>query len=127
MTAFFIPGVDDDTHLLEHAYAGMRRQIQADLERSPLLDRPFLRYYSIAHLYNAQVPSEELQGYRVGLSKLLNSFSWVPRITPPRPIGPAGAILRIDLRDYGWTPETWKSSPGSSLGKATWIGITGSI
>jgi hypothetical protein len=35
VTAFFIPGVGDDTQLLEHAYAGMRRQIEADLGRLP--------------------------------------------------------------------------------------------
>src|SRR5947207_647278 len=50
--------------------------ILQDLERARERARPFLRYFSIAHLYNAGLTDEELEGYRVGLAKLLNSILW---------------------------------------------------
>ena len=81
--------------------------IANDLEGSPERDRKYLRYYSIAHIYNSDVPDEELEGYRLGLSKLLNSLSWAKDIHVPVPIGSTKVILRIDLRDYDWSAETW--------------------
>jgi len=35
VTAFFIPGLNSDTGLLEHTYADMRRQLELDLGRRP--------------------------------------------------------------------------------------------
>ncbi len=35
MTAFFIPGLSDDTVVVEHAYADMRRQLELALGRKP--------------------------------------------------------------------------------------------
>ncbi len=35
MTAFFIPGVSDEERVVEHAYAGMRRQLELDMGRRP--------------------------------------------------------------------------------------------
>ncbi len=35
MTAFFIPGLSDDPHLIEAAYGDMRRQIELDMGRRP--------------------------------------------------------------------------------------------
>ncbi len=83
--------------------------IAQDLESAPERDRKYLRYYSIAHLYNADIPEEELQGYRVGLSKLLNSLSWARKIHVPVAIDSAKVLLRIDLRDYDWSAEVWGS------------------
>ncbi len=83
--------------------------IEADLQRVEVRSRTYMRYYSIAHLYNADVPEEELEGYRIGLAKLLNSLSWHPEISRPKAIDPAKTLLRIDLRDFDWTPETWKT------------------
>ncbi len=82
--------------------------IRRDLESAGDRDRQFLRYYSIAHLYNAGIPEAELNGYRTGLSKLINSLSWSREISVPVPIDPAKTILRIDLRDLNWTGSTWK-------------------
>lgn len=82
--------------------------IRRDLESAGERDRQFLRYYSIAHLYNAGVPEAELNGYRTGLSKLLNSLSWSREIAVPVAVDPAKTILRIDLRDLNWTVATWK-------------------
>jgi formylglycine-generating enzyme required for sulfatase activity/mono/diheme cytochrome c family protein len=67
----------------------------------------FIRYFSIAHLYNAGVPDAELVGYRVGLAKLLNSLSWQREIAKPHPINESETLLRIDLRDFKWTFDSW--------------------
>ncbi|HEU4391854.1 MAG TPA: hypothetical protein VFV34_28970 [Blastocatellia bacterium] len=83
--------------------------IRDDLERAGERTRPFLRYFSIAHLYNAGLPEEELETHRVALSKLINSLSWHRDVTPPAAIGPARTLFRIDLRDYEWTAATWNN------------------
>lgn len=82
--------------------------IEQDLEKSSERSRPFLRYFSIAHLKNANVPENELEEYRIGLAKLLNSLSWHREIALPKTINPEKTLLRIDLRDLSWTADTWK-------------------
>jgi hypothetical protein len=82
--------------------------ILRDLELASDRDRPFLRYYSVANLWNsADVSEQEITMSRGALSKLVNSLSWDRGITQPKSVGPDGAVLRIDLRDYGWTSQTW--------------------
>lgn len=81
--------------------------IRNDLLKARDRNRPFLRYFSLAHLYNAGVSDEELEAARVGLSKLVNSLSWHKEITPLATVDPARTIFRIDLRDYNWTVATW--------------------
>ena len=39
-------------------------------------DRPFVRYFTLTHLYNAGESPEALNAYRLALSKLVNSLSW---------------------------------------------------
>ncbi len=81
--------------------------IRDDLLRAPGRSRQFLRYFSLAHLYNAGVSSSELDVYRATLAKLINSLSWHREITAPAAIDPARTLYRVDLRDYNWTAETW--------------------
>jgi hypothetical protein len=81
--------------------------ILADLESVDKRSRRFLRYFSLVHLYNAGLGNDELQTYRNALAKLVNSLSWHPRITLPRPVDPAGTVLRIDLRDFQWDANLW--------------------
>jgi tetratricopeptide (TPR) repeat protein/mono/diheme cytochrome c family protein len=81
--------------------------IRADLESIAQRDRRHTRYFTLTHLYNAGLSPDEMQSYRHGLSKLVNSLSWGPRIVVPKPIDPAGTIFRIDLRDYQWNEATW--------------------
>ncbi|MEC7556794.1 MAG: SUMF1/EgtB/PvdO family nonheme iron enzyme, partial [Planctomycetota bacterium] len=81
--------------------------IQADLRKIGIEERPLQRYFTITHLYNTKIPESELQTYRHGLSKLLNSLSWGPKIVRPVPIDPARTVLRISLKDYEWTSESW--------------------
>ncbi len=85
----------------------IQRHILADLDKTLARQRRFLRYFSLAPQHNAGLGSEELRTYRIALTHLLNSLSWHPRITTPRPIDPEGLILRIDLRHYLWDAATW--------------------
>lgn len=87
--------------------AALLALIRNDLLQANDRSRPFLRYFSLAHLYNAGIREEELDTDRAALSKLVNSLSWHREITPLAPIDPARTVLRVDLRDYNWTASTW--------------------
>jgi hypothetical protein len=89
--------------------ADVIRAIAEDLRKTPPRDRPFTRYFTLTHLANAGDNDDQLQTYRHGLSKLINSLSWNRKIKTPTPIDPARTVLRIDLRDYLWDDGTWKS------------------
>jgi len=82
-------------------------QIRSDLNAAPERSRTYLRYLSIAHLYNARVPESELEDYRGAMSKLINSLSRRPEVTPPVAIDPPRTVFRLDLRDYDWTSMIW--------------------
>ncbi len=81
--------------------------VRVDLESIAQRDRRHTRYFTLTHLYGAGLSPDEMQSYRHGLSKLVNSLSWGPRIVVPKPIDPAGTIFRIDLRDYQWNEAIW--------------------
>jgi mono/diheme cytochrome c family protein len=81
--------------------------IRADLEKANERERPFLRYFTITHIYNAGWAADELESYRMGLSKLVNSLSWGRRVVKPVAADSNQTILRIDLRDYKWNDRVW--------------------
>jgi len=83
--------------------------LASDVLAQPEDDRPYLRYFSIVHLYNAGVGDDELRTYRNGVSKLVNSLSWGDEIVVPVVVDDQSTILRIDLRDYQWEQESWES------------------
>ena len=71
-------------------------------------DRPFARYFTTTHLYNAGETDEALGAYRRALSKLINSLSWGREVIQPQPIDPAQTLFYIDLRNYEWdVKEAW--------------------
>jgi formylglycine-generating enzyme required for sulfatase activity len=88
--------------------ADVLREIEADLNRAGERDRPYLRYFTLTHLANAGASEDDIQAFRVGLSKLLNSLSWQKKISVPQPIDSDKTILRIDMRRFSWTEEIWK-------------------
>jgi tetratricopeptide (TPR) repeat protein len=90
------------------------RAIRDDLERAEPGRRASLRYFSLTHLHNAGLSAEQLQSYRHGLSKLVNSLSWRKRIVVPVVLEPNATIVRIDLRDYDWSRETWEAIAGKN-------------
>ena len=69
-------------------------------------DRPFARYFTLTHLYNAGETTEALHAYQRALSKLVNSLSWGREVIIPKPIDAQETIFYIDLRDYEWEVGT---------------------
>ena len=65
-------------------------------------DRPFARYFTMTHLYNAGVAADILEEYLKALAKLVNSLSWGLDIVNPTPIDREETIFYIDLRHYEW-------------------------
>ncbi len=84
------------------------RTVLADLQDLPPRQRRFTRYLTLSHLANAGLSEESVSRHRHALAKLVNSLSWHPRISPPRPVGAARTIYRLDLRDYQWTARMWE-------------------
>jgi tetratricopeptide (TPR) repeat protein/mono/diheme cytochrome c family protein len=84
------------------------RLIRNDLEEMDERHRRFARYFTIAPLHNAGLSEDQLQTYRLGLSKLVNSLSWEPDVVAPKAIDPARTVFRIDLRDYRWSAAVWQ-------------------
>ena len=77
--------------------------IASDLERQPATTRRFLRYFSLGHLWNDPALSDsDLRHVRAGVSKLLNSLSWKPRIAVP------------SMRTRRCSPSTCGTSVGPS-------------
>ncbi|MYB96315.1 hypothetical protein F4Y43_20910, partial [Candidatus Poribacteria bacterium] len=83
--------------------------IRTHLKSLDPFDRPSARYFTMTHLYNAGETPETLSGYRIALSKLINSLSWKFEITNPTAIDEAQTIFHIDLRRYEWntTTDVW--------------------
>ena len=87
----------------------------ADLRGVDERDRVFMRYFSFADTPLPPVDCAS-QGMMLnpmaylhaGLNKFVNSVSRGPRLAPVTPVkGTDGALVRIDMRAYGWTPEDW--------------------
>lgn len=83
--------------------------IRNDLRAGDPRDRRYFRYFTITHLYNAGYSEEQLQTYRLGLAKLVNSLSWGRHIRLPFAIDAKRTVLRIDLRDYLWDEALWNT------------------
>ena len=80
----------------------MLTAIEKHLSTLDTFNRPFARYFTMTHLYNAGERPETLRAYRIALSKLVNSLSWGYEVITPKPINAQGTIFYIDLRDYEW-------------------------
>ena len=83
------------------------KAIHTHVESLDAFDRPFVRYFTLTHIYNAGAtddnPRDNLRAYRNALSKLVNSLSWGREVVKPKPIDDTEeTILYIDLRHYGW-------------------------
>ncbi len=110
------PSWDDEKRQIERGFiteTEVLSLIREDLAKSRERNRPFLRYFSITHLFNAGASEQELETHRVALAKLLNSLSWHKEIALPLPVNPLKTVFRIDLRDYQWTAATWNLLLGS--------------
>ena len=81
--------------------------ILVDLNSATQDDRQYYRYFTLTHLYNEGLSELEIEDYRLGLNKLLNSLSWKKAISIPHVIGQSKSILRIDLRKFNWDSTQW--------------------
>jgi len=93
------------------AFNGMIATMRNDILELDDKDRPFTRYLTLTHLHNAGMCQRDLDLYRDGLAKAVNSLSREPRLVRPEAIDADKSIYRVDLRDYGWDqsenfPET---------------------
>ena len=66
------------------------------------------RYLSFAHLYNAGDSLAQMDIYRQGLTKLLNSLTWSANPVIPVAVDPDRTVYRIRLSDLGWRNRDWK-------------------
>lgn len=97
------PFVSVDQMLVE-MHDGVTNILEVDPD-----DQPFIRYFTLTHLWNAGYCPAQIEGYRVSLFKLVNSLSNQPTIVKPEVIDPQrGTMYRIDLRDYGWDAALWE-------------------
>jgi len=85
------------------------KAIHGDLINIPETTRPFIRYLTLTNLYNIKTDEgnqyespQELDTYRAGIGKLMNSLSLESKIKAPVPVDSKNTVFRIDLRDYGW-------------------------
>jgi mono/diheme cytochrome c family protein len=85
------------------------KHILADVRQAGERSRRFLRYFTLAHLYNAGVSEDELQTYRNAFTKLINSLSWNKSLVNPQAIDAARTVFRIDMRELNWSSEIWEA------------------
>ncbi|MGV8949488.1 MAG: c-type cytochrome [Cypionkella sp.] len=98
-------------------YSQLMLAAVADLQATEDRDRPYMRYFSFADTALPPVdctatgmranPMAFLHG---ALNKFINSVSRGPRLQKVEPVkGTDGALVRIDMRDFGWTADDWVS------------------
>lgn len=81
--------------------------IATDLDKQQEHRRKGMRYITLANLYNACVKDDDMQLYRQGVVKLLNSLSRNPDVLKLTTIDPAGTIIAFNLDDLNWTEADW--------------------
>ena len=90
--------------MLQEMHAGVTNIMAVDPD-----DQPFIRFFTLTHLWNAGYCPSQIAGYRDSLFKLVNSLSNQPAIVQPAAIDPVRqTMFRIDLRDYGWDAALWE-------------------
>src|SRR5262249_22299780 len=81
--------------------------IAADLNTVSDARRATTRYFTLTNLYNAGDEDGDLDVYRQGLTKLLNSLSSESDPVQPVAFAPGKSILRVDISDLGWDEYIW--------------------
>lgn len=89
--------------------------IEADLATLPAAQADTTRYVSMAHLHNGGEDAGQLEIYRQGITKLVNSLSWQPEVVEPVAVGPANTLIRIDLPALGWSAGLWQDIASFNL------------
>ncbi len=66
-------------------------------------------YLSIAHLAQDGIAAKDLDVYRYGITKALNSISVKPEIVKLDAVDDAGLVLRLDLAEFGLSNNDWNT------------------
>ena len=98
------PNCADHTLIDDTAIVGA---IAADLDKQQEHRRKGMRYITLANLYNACVKDDDMQLYRQGVVKLLNSLSRNSDVLKLTTIDPAATIIAFNLVDLNWTEADW--------------------
>jgi hypothetical protein len=101
---------DDPCQPRPLALADTLAAVLSDVRTLPPSSRPFLRYVSAGEFRPGDCASEDgseavdpgLERARRAVSKVINGLSRQARAVVPEALGPDYALLRLDLRDYGW-------------------------
>ncbi|WP_052182647.1 c-type cytochrome [Rhizobium sp. YS-1r] len=79
-------------------------------------DRVFTRYFSLAEFPLPPVDCADIDNanpvhaFHAALNKFVNSVSRAQSLSKVEPVaGTDGALVRIDIRNYGWTGEDWQA------------------
>jgi hypothetical protein len=79
--------------------------VRQHLQNTPLDDRKFQRYFSLAHVHNNPRRTDaEVDLHRKALGKLLAQFL-VNKEAGPEPVDPARTVFAVDLRALGWEKD----------------------
>ncbi|MBI3722764.1 hypothetical protein HY251_02240 [bacterium] len=88
---------------------GVAEDVARDVLALPKEDRPFARYFTLSHLAPSGSSDDEIASWRAGLAEIVASLSWKKKVVAPAAVGEARTVFRVDLREQGWTAETWKT------------------
>lgn len=83
--------------------------IAADLQSEQDHRVKNMRYFTLTNIANTCATEEELEVYRQGLVKLLNSLSHNPDVVRLQTIDEAKTIVKVNLDDLSWTPADWEN------------------
>lgn len=114
--------------------------IVSDISSINERDREFYRYFSFENTPLSEIDCSQTGARRnpmfylhAAFNKFVNSVSNGPRVVPVTPLaGTEGTIVRIDMRDYGWTTEMWnaiatgvytETARASGFSEAAWADI----
>lgn len=94
------------------AYNDMISLMAADIGALPEHRRAKTRYITLTHLKNSCTADKDLEVYRQGVVKLLNSLSHYSDVLKLETLSTDNTILRINLADLGWSEAVWEKLIG---------------
>lgn len=103
----WIAGVKPQCSTTPVTFNNMIDTMAADIGKLPEHRRADTRYITLGHLASTCTPEKDMEVYRQGAVKLLNSLSKYSDVLKLETVDPAKTILRVNLEDLGWEPELW--------------------
>lgn len=81
--------------------------VSADLQGLSEIRAKGTRYITLTHLYNACSSDKEMEVYRQGVGKLINSLNSTATVVRLETIDPERTVLRLNIDDIGWAAADW--------------------